>query len=130
MNSRDSLKHPKLYFCDTGLCAYLSMWLTPQQLMNGAVSGHYYENYVVMELIKNYAYSSAKSNVTYYRDANAKEIDLFVEENQIIHPLEIKKSANPNSREVKKFTFLIKLLCNVKRWNSYVCVRNQFQSTT
>ena len=48
-------KTPKLYFCDTGLCAYLSMWLTPQQLMNGAVSGHYYENYVVMELIKNYA---------------------------------------------------------------------------
>ena len=61
-----------------------------------------------MELIKNYAYSSAKSNITYYRDANAKEIDLFVEENQVIHPLEIKKSANPNRREVKKFTFLDK----------------------
>ena len=101
-------KTPKLYFCDTGLCAYLSMWLTPQTLMNGAASGHYYENYVVMELVKNYAYSHAKANVTYYRDSNAKEIDVFVEENKTIHPLEIKKSANPNSREVKKFTFLDK----------------------
>ena len=101
-------KTPKLYFCDTGLCAYLSMWLTPQTLMNGAASGHYYENYVVMELVKNYAYSQAKANVTYYRDSNAKEIDVFVEENKTIHPLEIKKSANPNSREVKKFTFLDK----------------------
>lgn len=101
-------KTPKLYFCDTGLCAFLSMWLTPQTLMGGAASGHYYENYVVMELVKNYAYSPAKANITYYRDANAKEIDLFVEENNIIHPLEIKKSANPNSREVKKFTFLDK----------------------
>lgn len=101
-------KTPKLYFCDTGLCAYLSMWLTPQTLMNGAASGHYYENYVVMELVKNYAYSQAKANVTYYRDSNAKEIDIFVEENKTIHPLEIKKSANPNSREVKKFTFLDK----------------------
>ena len=101
-------KTPKLYFCDTGLCAYLSMWLTPQTLMNGAASGHYYENYVVMELVKNYAYSQAKANVTYYRDSNSKEIDVFVEENKTIHPLEIKKSANPNSREVKKFTFLDK----------------------
>ena len=101
-------KTPKLYFCDTGLCAFLSMWLTPQTLMNGAASGHYYENYVVMELVKNYAYSSAKANVTYYRDSNAKKIDLFIEENQIIHPLEVKKSANPNRREVKKFVFLDK----------------------
>lgn len=101
-------KTPKLYFCDTGLCAHLSMWLTPQTLQNGAVSGHYYENYVVMELIKNYAYSPAKANITYYRDSNAKEIDVFIEENQTIHPIEIKKSANPDSRETKKFQFLDK----------------------
>ena len=101
-------KTPKLYFCDTGLCAHLSMWLTPQTLQNGAVSGHYYENYVVMELVKNYAYSPAKANITYYRDSNAKEIDVFIEENQTIHPIEIKKSANPDSRETKKFQFLDK----------------------
>ena len=101
-------KTPKLYFCDTGLCAHLSMWLTPQTLQNGAVSGHYYENYVVMELVKNYAYSPLKANITYYRDSNAKEIDVFIEENQTIHPIEIKKSANPDSRETKKFKFLDK----------------------
>ena len=101
-------KTPKLYFCDTGLCAYLSMWLTPATLMNGAVSGHYYENYVVMELVKNYAYAKAKANITYYRDSNAKEIDVFVEENNTIHPLEIKKSASPNYREVKKYEVLDK----------------------
>lgn len=76
--------------------------------MGGAASGHYYENYVVMELVKNYTYSPSMANIIYYRDANAKEIDLLIEENNIIHPLEIKKSANPNSREVKKFTFLDK----------------------
>lgn len=105
-------KTPKLYFCDTGLCAYLSMWLTPQTLMNGAVSGHFYENYVVMELVKNYAYSKAKCNLTYYRDSNAKEIDVFVEENNVIHPLEIKKSANPNNREIKKYDVLDKAELN------------------
>ncbi len=99
-------KTPKLYFCDTGLCAYLSMWLTPDTLRNGAASGHFYENYVVMELVKNYAYSKSKANITYYRDSNAKEIDVFVEENNVIHPLEIKKSASPDRREVKKYSVL------------------------
>lgn len=101
-------KTPKLYFCDTGLCAYLSMWLTADTLRNGAASGHYYENYVVMELVKNYAYSRSKVNITYYRDSNAKEIDLFVEENGVIHPLEIKKSASPDRREVKKYSVIDK----------------------
>lgn len=101
-------KTPKLYFCDTGLCAYLSMWLTPDVLMSGAASGHYYENYVVMELVRNYKYARSKANLTYYRDSNSKEIDVFVEENSIIHPLEIKKSANPDRREIKKYGILDK----------------------
>lgn len=102
------VKTPKLYFCDTGLCAYLSMWLTRDTLMNGAVSGHYFENFVVMELVKYYAYARQRANLTYYRDSNAKEIDLFVEQDQQIHPLEIKKSANPDRREVKKYELLDK----------------------
>lgn len=99
---------PKLYFCDTGLCAHLSMWLTRDTLMNGAASGHYFENYVIIELLKNYAYSPSKARLTYYRDVNAKEIDVFVEENGKIHPLEIKKSANPDRRAVKKYALLDK----------------------
>lgn len=101
-------KTPKSYFCDTGLCAYLSMWLTRDTLMNGAASGHYFENYVVAELLKNYSYSQSKVNLTYYRDSNAKEIDVLIEENGRIHPLEIKKSANPNRREIKKYEVLEK----------------------
>lgn len=96
-------KTPKLYFCDTGLCACLSMWLTRDTLMNGAASGHYFENHVVIELLKNFSYAPSKVNLTYYRDSNTKEIDLLVEENGVIHPLEIKKSANPDRREIKKY---------------------------
>lgn len=101
-------KTPKLYFCDTGLCAYLSMWLTRDTLMNGAANGQYFENYVVIELRKSFSYAPSKVNLTYYRDSNAKEIDVFVEENGVIHPLEIKKSANPDRREVKKYELLDK----------------------
>lgn len=114
-------KTPKLYFCDTGLCAYLSMWLTRDTLMNGAASGYYFENHVVIELLKNFAYAPSKVNLTYYRDSNAKEIDVFVEENGVIHPLEIKKSANPDRREVRKYELLDK--ANLERGNGgIVCM--------
>lgn len=113
-NSNNALKRltktPKLYFCDTGLCAYLSMWLSRDTLMNGAVNGHYFENYVVMELVKHFAYARSKANLTYYRDSNAKEIDVFLEENNNIHPLEIKKSALPDRREIKKYELLDKAM--------------------
>ncbi|MCD7921997.1 MAG: ATP-binding protein [Clostridiales bacterium] len=105
-------KTPKLYFCDTGLCAYLSMWLTPDTLRNGAASGHFYENYVVMELVKNYAYAKSKVNLTWFRDSNKKEIDVFIEENDVIHPLEIKKSASPDRREIKKYSVIDKASLN------------------
>jgi len=101
-------KTPKLYFCDTGLAAYISMWPTYETLMNGATSGKYFENYVVAELLKGYSYSPSKVNMAYYRDSNTKEIDVFVEKGNFIHPLEIKKSANPDRREVKKFGVLEK----------------------
>lgn len=101
-------KAPKMYFCDTGLCAYLSMWTTAETLRDGAASGHFFENYVVMELVKNYAYGQAPADLSYYRDSNAKEIDVIIETDGELHPLEIKKSANPNADEVKKFDCLFK----------------------
>lgn len=107
------VKTPKLYFCDTGLAAYLSMWTSTNVLMNGAASGHYFENFVVAELIKNYSYSSQNVNITYYRDTNQKEIDLVVEEDNVLHPLEIKLSANPEKREIKKFDLLEKSSSNL-----------------
>ncbi len=98
-------KTSKLYFNDTGLAAYLSMWLTKDTLMLGASCGHYFENYVVIELLKNYAYSNSSFELYYYRDSNAKEIDILVELD-MIHPIEIKMSANPDRNEIKKFTVL------------------------
>ena len=102
------IKTPKLYFCDTGLCAYLTRWLTADSLRVGAANGHFYENYVVMELVKNYAYARDGAILSFYRDDNSKEIDVFVEENGKIHPLEIKESANPNKKEVKKYSVIDK----------------------
>lgn len=100
------VKTPKLYFCDTGLAAYLSMWTSKDVLMNGAASGHYFENYVVGELLRNTAYGEANVNMTYYRDTNQKEIDVVIEKNGVLHPIEIKKASNPERKIVKAFDVL------------------------
>ena len=100
------IRTPKLYFCDTGLCAYLSSWTSRDVLMNGAASGHFYENYVVGEFIRNVACGKNRINLNFYRDRNSKEIDLVIEESGILHPVEIKKSSAPERKLIHAFSVL------------------------
>ena len=102
------IKTPKLYFCDTGLCAFLSSWTSRDVLMNGAASGHFLENYVVAEMIRNVSYGEKEMNLNFYRDTNQKEIDLVVEADGVLHPFEIKRSASPDRKATKVFSLLEK----------------------
>lgn len=102
------IKTPKLYFCDTGLCAWLSSWTSKDTLMNGAAAGHYFENYVVGEFLREYAYGTEPANLNFYRDSNQKEIDFVIEQNGVLHPLEIKLSSSPDKRIIKAFCALEK----------------------
>ena len=102
------IKTPKLYFCDTGLCAFLSSWTSRDTLMNGAASGHYLENYVVSELLKNASYGEKSLSLNFYRDTNQKEIDLILEMNGRLHAFEIKRAASPERKIIKSFSLLEK----------------------
>ena len=102
------IKTPKLYFCDTGLCAFLSSWTSRDVLMNGAASGHFLENYVAMEMVRNASYGEKEMNLNFYRDTNQKEIDLVVESDGILHPFEIKRAASPDRKAIKTFSLLEK----------------------
>ncbi len=99
-------KTPKLYFTDPALAAHVAKWLTAETLMNGNAAGNYFENFVVTELKKELDYSAEPYSLTYFRDSNGKEIDLLLEYDGSIHPLEIKMSANPDKRNVGKFDVL------------------------
>ncbi|MCI8743899.1 MAG: ATP-binding protein [Lachnospiraceae bacterium] len=102
------VKRPKLYFMDTGLACYLSLWNNPRALELSAVAGAMFENYVVSEIIKSYANQgiSTRSRLCYYRDNNGKEIDLMILQNGKIYPVEIKKSADPGKSALKNFSVL------------------------
>jgi predicted AAA+ superfamily ATPase len=88
-------KAPKLYFFDTGLVAHLTKYSSPEILMNGAINGSILENYVVSEIIKTYTNNGLEYYAHYYRDIDSKEIDIILESDGELHPIEIKKTASP-----------------------------------
>ena len=116
-----AIKTPKLYFRDTGLCCYLTRWLTPETLKNGAMAGAIFETFVINEILKSYSNEGLDYdfNVFYYngRDRKKKkvdgtevevdgEIDLILQENGILYPVEIKMSASPKADMASEFDVL------------------------
>ena len=98
-----------MYFLDTGLCAYLTKWLSPDSLMMGAMAGPILETYAVGEILKSYFHNGRDPKIFFYRDANQHEIDIVLEENGILYPIEIKKTARPGLNDYKSFRELEKL---------------------
>ena len=103
------IKTPKMYFLDTGLCSYLTKWLTPESLMSGAMAGAILETYVVGEILKTYYHNGAEPVMWMYRDSNQNEVDIVLEQNGTLYPIEVKKSMNPNLSDCKNFKELEKL---------------------
>ena len=103
------VKSPKLYFLDTGLCAYLTKWPTPDSLEAGAMSGAILKTYLFSEILKSYYHNGVKPHFYYYRDLDQKEIDLVIETGDSLHPVEFKKTATPSPRDFKHFHLLEKL---------------------
>jgi predicted AAA+ superfamily ATPase len=103
------IKTPKMYFLDTGLAAYMTKWLTPESLMSGAVAGAMLETYVVGEILKSYLHNGKEPSRYLYRDANQNEVDIVLEQDGTLYPIEIKKTANPGLNDYKSFGSLQKL---------------------
>ena len=102
------IKAPKMYFTDTGLCAYLTKWASSETLEAGAMSGAIFETWVVSEIIKSYYNVGKQPPLYYYRDKEQREIDLIIERDNKLHPIEIKKSGSPSKDSIKHFSALDK----------------------
>ncbi len=116
-----AIKSPKIYFRDTGLCCYLTRWLTPETLKNGAMAGAMFETFVVNEILKSYANEGLDYDFAVYfyngkdkkkRKKNGEteeidgEIDLIISENGMLYPIEIKMSASPKAEMAAEFDVL------------------------
>lgn len=128
-----TIKSPKIYFRDTGLACYLTKWLTPDALKVSAVAGNMFETFVVSEIIKSYINEGRdyNFNVFYYRGKDKtkvegvmkeSEIDLIIEENGVLHPVEIKMSANPKASMASTFDVLDKEVTKKRGLGAIVCL--------
>lgn len=117
-------KTPKLYFRDTGLVCFLTKYQTAEMAMNGALAGQLFETFAVSEVLKSFTNGGRdyRLYVTYYRGKDKtkrridgetvvreSEIDLLIEENDTIYPVEIKMSANPKLSMTNAFDVIEKI---------------------
>ncbi len=126
-----AIKTPKLYFLDTGLAAYLTRWNSPEVLKTGAMAGAFFESFVISEIIKSY-YNAGISDppIYFYRDKDMNEIDLLIENNGTLYPIEIKKHADPQKSDAKAFK-LIDSIPNVKKGQGgIVCLYDNLVTLT
>ena len=108
--TKRAIKTPKLYFLDTGLAAYLTKWNTAEVLKNGAMAGTFFESFVISEIIKSYYNAGIVDPPLYfYRDKDMNEIDLLIEQDGTLYPLEMKKHADPQKKDIAAFGLLDKI---------------------
>ena len=136
-----AIKSPKVYFRDTGLAAYLTSWLSPETLEHGAMAGAFFETFVVNEIAKSFVNEGKNFSkyVYYYRgkdkvrkktidsEGNVREIheeseiDLIIEENGVLYPIEIKKGSNPTANDAGSFALLDKDIDKKRGSGAIIC---------
>lgn len=108
-NKIERLTHsPKIVFMDSGLASFLSGWDSSKSLQTSEYAGRFLEAYIISELVKTYDNYGIPLNISYFRNKETEEIDLIVEKNRVLYPLEIKKTANPKKEMLKNFRHLEK----------------------
>lgn len=94
-------RSPKLYFMDTGLCAWLGNWTSAASLQSGAMSGAILETWVFGQLYRALGSRGLRASLSYYRDSNGNEVDFLLECDNKIYPMEVKRSSSPTTRDLK-----------------------------
>lgn len=103
-NIKRAIKSPVIYFLNTGLVCYLLKWTSKNTLKNGAFSGQILETYVFGEILKTFKNAGyIDAPIYFYRDFEGNEIDLIIEADGILYPIEIKKTMNPTKSMAKSF---------------------------
>ena len=117
-----AVKTPKIYFLDTGLAAYLTKWSTPEVTQNGAMARAFFETFVIAEVIKSYLNKGKDAPIYFYRDKDMNEIDLLILQGQTLYPIEIKKHADPNKKDISAFRILDRIPGTDRGQGGVVCM--------
>ncbi|MEW6102227.1 MAG: ATP-binding protein [bacterium] len=106
-------KNPKVYFLDSGLVCYLTGLKDEGHLIKGPMAGSLFENYCIQETVKFFFNHGQRPNLFYLRTHNGLEIDLIIERDKALYPVEFKMSKTINLKmadPIKRFKDLFSKL--------------------
>jgi predicted AAA+ superfamily ATPase len=118
------IKAPKLYFLDTGLAAFLTKWQNSETLSVSTMAGAFLETFVLSEIIKSYWNHGKEAPIYYFRDKEHHEVDLIIESEGQLYPIEIKLAANINKTDFANINYLRKIEKNVGH-GAIICLTKQ-----
>jgi hypothetical protein len=113
------IKSPKLYFYDTGIAANLLRLQSPDSLDMHFAKGALFENMVISELIKQVYNEGRQPHFYYWRDKSGHEIDLLIDQEDKLIPIEIKSGQTINSDYFKNLIYWQKLAHQDKSYVIY-----------
>ncbi|MGB0678122.1 MAG: ATP-binding protein [Polyangiales bacterium] len=102
-------KSPKLYFCDTGLAAFLSGFQSAAALWHSQRAGAFLECFVVAQALRWRDWQAPSAGLWFFRDQGGHEVDLLIEMDGQLHPIEVKLSERPTVRDFRSYNRLVKL---------------------
>lgn len=103
------VKTPKIYFYDTGLLAYLLGVRTVKDLQMHFAKGQLFENFIILEKIKQTWNNKSHEKYFFWRDSTGNEIDLLIERAQEVLAVEIKSGKTIHSSFFKTLNYFSKI---------------------
>ena len=94
-------KSPKLYFLDTGFCAWLAGCQSAEELSRGPLAGPMLETWVYGQLLRSFANAGIDPQLYYFRNLDGAEVDFLLEHNGCLYPMEVKLSSRPMPGDLK-----------------------------
>ncbi len=103
------IKSPKLYFYDTGLLCSLLGITSESALQKSNFYGHLFENFMVSEIRKNRLNKEQNGNMYFFRDSSGNEIDVILEKDGELIPVEVKSSKKADNSSLKNIKWFQKV---------------------
>ena len=95
------VKSPKLFFTDSGVLCHLLGLNSKETLRNSSHYGAILETFVFTELLKAVQYSESPTRLWHYRTSDQHEIDLLIERDGKVIPVEIKAAKTVRKKDFK-----------------------------
>ncbi len=117
--SKRLVKTPKVYFTDVGTLCYLTGLRDIEPLFSGPMAGPVVETFIFSEIYKRITHLGIEPQIYFWRTAAGSEVDLLIENQGQLIPIEVKATATPKPSMAEGIISFHKDIMR-KKMNGYV----------